>query len=558
DYYYSGSSKAGPVSPKNDGKFWTPYDVTRSVRYYLQLGVPNNKLCLGVPYYGYDWPTTDSLPNSNTSGSGTARIYNDAALTASYNGRLWDRHASVPYYAYTSGTSWRQCWYDDSVSLGFKYDMVNMCNIGGIGIWALGYDRTRQELWNLLREKFSSCGNTLCSGSFTDMGGPEGDYFAGDNYTFTIFQKDLGVISSVFTDFGMTANDSLIAYNGFNTQSAVIGRYTGVFPPKVVTSNSGALTFKFVSASTSTGKGWQAHWNCGNALPPDVLQLMPSRIPENQRQGTLIGRLQVPDSIKIQGGSLAFTGNDNSDQRYFRIHGDSLLSNVVFDYEKQNRYTVSISGSDIEGRAMWNNFDINVLDVNDPPFAINAIKDQTVQLGEPFKISFAGTYFFDEDFGDSLSISLSEDGNSKLPSWLDFDPKALQISGTPSGSEAQTIKLQLVALDRVGAKATLPFNLIIERPVGYVDSMTSEIMTFPNPTSGVITLLVSADFRVSPYVEIYKYNGLKVGQIRLTLDGLSRQKATVDLSSFPNGLYFLRLRAGNKVYINKVSLMKPR
>lgn len=60
DYYYSGSNKAGPVSPKNNGNFWSAYDCARSVVDYLNEGASRNKLCLGVPYYGIEWPTSSS------------------------------------------------------------------------------------------------------------------------------------------------------------------------------------------------------------------------------------------------------------------------------------------------------------------------------------------------------------------------------------------------------------------------------------------------------------------------------------------------------------------
>ncbi|MDD3662208.1 MAG: hypothetical protein PHG63_04050, partial [Candidatus Dojkabacteria bacterium] len=38
---------------------------------------------------------------------------------------------------------------------GAKYDFVLGRNLGGIGIWALGYDNGRSELWSTLQSKFS-------------------------------------------------------------------------------------------------------------------------------------------------------------------------------------------------------------------------------------------------------------------------------------------------------------------------------------------------------------------------------------------------------------------
>ena len=51
-------------------------------------------------------------------------------------------------------TPWREIYYDDATALGQKYDLVNRTNLRGAGIWALGYDGTRTELYQVLKDKF--------------------------------------------------------------------------------------------------------------------------------------------------------------------------------------------------------------------------------------------------------------------------------------------------------------------------------------------------------------------------------------------------------------------
>ena len=75
NYFYSGSSAAGPVSPLG-GYF---YDIQFTVDDYLsKTNNQSNKLILGLPYYGYDWPVETSIINSNTTGNGVARTYSNA------------------------------------------------------------------------------------------------------------------------------------------------------------------------------------------------------------------------------------------------------------------------------------------------------------------------------------------------------------------------------------------------------------------------------------------------------------------------------------------------
>ncbi len=153
DYHWQSGPDAGPVAPLDSSKLWGKYSALRSVRTYLAGGIPRSKLLLGVPYYGYEWPVQSSTVPAKTTGAGLSMQYYRAAERAAEHGRRWDVASSTPYYIHS--TEPRQGWYEDSTSLAVKYDSVSSYGLGGVGIWALGYDGTRPELWNLLRKKFS-------------------------------------------------------------------------------------------------------------------------------------------------------------------------------------------------------------------------------------------------------------------------------------------------------------------------------------------------------------------------------------------------------------------
>jgi spore germination protein YaaH len=258
NYYYSGSSNAGPVSPKNHGNFWSQYDASRSVVYYLNQGVSRSKLCLGIPYYGFDWPTTDNTVNSSTTGSGSAKSYKIAVQNAQTYGRLWDNPSSTPYYMYESG-GWHQTWYDDDESLGMKYDAINIQDIAGIGIWALGYDDGYTQLWDIIEQKFTNCAPTVdCYGTTTDMGGP-GNYYNNEDWTYTIAPQNAYSVSLTFNNFDVELNyDTLFVYDGTYITSPLIGTYTGTTNPGTLVANSGAITLRFQSDGATTALGWVA------------------------------------------------------------------------------------------------------------------------------------------------------------------------------------------------------------------------------------------------------------------------------------------------------------
>lgn len=153
DYHWSNGPTTGPVAPLTG---WGTYNVTWTVNDYLTWsGGLNNKIILGCPYYGYDWPAESSSAGANTTASATARTYSVAEPLGQSFGKLRDNESQSPWYRYQS-SGWQQCWYDDSLSLALKYDLVNQNDLQGVGIWALGYDGDLTELWSALEEKFTS------------------------------------------------------------------------------------------------------------------------------------------------------------------------------------------------------------------------------------------------------------------------------------------------------------------------------------------------------------------------------------------------------------------
>jgi hypothetical protein len=149
DYFWSGSPTTGPVSPLTG----YTYNVTKSVDYYVGYAGGPEKIIIGLPYYGYKWRAKGSQPGDSTLATGTAITYANAAKEAATYGLLWYSYSQTPWYRYYS-SSWYQTWFDNDSSLGLKYDLAIDRNIQGVGIWALGYDGDRPELWNELEEHF--------------------------------------------------------------------------------------------------------------------------------------------------------------------------------------------------------------------------------------------------------------------------------------------------------------------------------------------------------------------------------------------------------------------
>lgn len=149
DYHWLNDTSTGAISPFNDA---TQQDVEDSVK-MLEEYYPSNKIILGLPFHGYDWPSSSDEPGASTKGAGTAVYMKNATMNAEIYGRIWDSVSHTPWYRYQSNGTWHQVWYDDDESLGLKLDYARSENLGGTGFWALGYEGNNATIWNVIREK---------------------------------------------------------------------------------------------------------------------------------------------------------------------------------------------------------------------------------------------------------------------------------------------------------------------------------------------------------------------------------------------------------------------
>jgi spore germination protein YaaH len=306
DYYWSGSTTAGPEAPLYNFETGYNYTLTKSVTYYLKQGVTPSKLLLGLPYYGREWEAVSNVAPAATSGTfTTTRLYNyvkNTPSTYSAANKKWEGNCYNPYYSYLSSGNWRQCWIDDIYSMGRKFDMVNQRGIGGIGIWALGYDNGYNDYWQLIKDKFSTCEIKPCTDSLFDMGGPTRTYYDNEAYTFSISPNGINKVQLQFKNFATEQGwDSLFIYNGPTIASPLMGAYTGSTTiPGTVTSTGTSITLRFKSDGATVKNGWKLIYNCVTTTDvnenwnDDLLSVFP-----NPTNGNFEIRTDLKSGLKI-------------------------------------------------------------------------------------------------------------------------------------------------------------------------------------------------------------------------------------------------------------------
>ena len=238
-----------PVSPLNTYRF----NVTKSMTQYLNYA-PSSKIILGQPYYGRRGCVADNVANAHQvvtrdlvsptyliaiNARNEPHVYNFVSHRDPSEGAAeWDTYSDPD-----AGCTKEQ-YFDDSVSLSYKYDAVNNYNLRGVGLFTLDYAGGATELWNALATHFTTIpglpGNlNACTGSASvsiswtaapTAGGP----ITGYKVTASPGGASLSVPANATfaTMAGLTPGTSYtFTVQGINSSGAGVGAVTGGLTP---------------------------------------------------------------------------------------------------------------------------------------------------------------------------------------------------------------------------------------------------------------------------------------------------------------------------------------
>jgi len=145
DYHFIGSLVTGPVAPENGAGIVSEFDVKTAIVEALRSIKPE-KIILGIPLYGYEWESIGSVPRSAIIPSTGLTISNKRAeefLRDCNNCKQafdeTDKEMNVVYKDDETGF-YHQFFYPEKRSIQSKLDLVENYNLGGIALWALGYE----------------------------------------------------------------------------------------------------------------------------------------------------------------------------------------------------------------------------------------------------------------------------------------------------------------------------------------------------------------------------------------------------------------------------------
>ena len=106
---------------------------------------------MGVALYGYEWTMENDSQEARS-----LTYYDVETLVEKYStNKTYDVSTNTPFFSYSdSEGNQHEVWFEDSLSLSEKLEIVNKYEIMGIDIWRLGGED--EKIWNEILENFST------------------------------------------------------------------------------------------------------------------------------------------------------------------------------------------------------------------------------------------------------------------------------------------------------------------------------------------------------------------------------------------------------------------
>ena len=516
-YYYQGSSTTGPCDPLYHFGSSYNYTLSKTITYYLDKGCPMDKLVMGLPYYGYQWPTSSLTVPSSTTGSGIARTYAQVKTNSSGyyvpSNHTWDADSYTDIYAFNDGAN-KQCFITLEEGFRKRLEHINTTGIAGIGIWALGYDNGYDELWNAINDYLTDCYSSPCTGEIHDFGGPSKNHYNDESYTWTIAPTDADELAVDFTMFDVEVGyDTLFIYDGASTSAPLIGAYTGSSSPGTFNTSDGSLTFYWKSDGATVAPGFNANYECfiynpvasfSAPIEPELCEISPE---------------------------ITFT-NSSSDATsyYWEFPGGSPSTSTdtdpIITYTSTGTYDVILYAIDGTDSSMTtSSIDVSVNNI--PEALYTSSSPAYIPMTQIFftnTSSDATSYFW--DFGDG-NTSTDTDPWNDYGSTGDYLVQLIAMNpGCPNDTTLNTVQV----IDNLGIQGT----------------SAPEFHIFPNPFAESITIN-SSGYNGDLDITIISSEGQIVREKKFIAD----ETIFIDnLDELAPGTYFVRIKAveTEKVY----------
>lgn len=127
-----------------------PINMVRRVVEYAVTEIPGEKINLGIPNYGYDWP----LPfEQGVTRARTLGVIEAVQLAIAFGVPIqYDETAQSPFFHYWQNGVEHEVWFEDVRSMKAKFDLIQEFELRGAAYWQIM--RLFRANWLLMEEMF--------------------------------------------------------------------------------------------------------------------------------------------------------------------------------------------------------------------------------------------------------------------------------------------------------------------------------------------------------------------------------------------------------------------
>ena len=127
-----------------------PINMVRMVLEYAVTEIPPEKISMGIPNYGYDWPLPFERGATKAKTIGNIEA---VQIAVSQGAEIkFDEHAQSPYFNYERDGILHEVWFEDVRSLQKKFDLIKEFGLRGPGYWQIM--QLFRANWLLLEDNF--------------------------------------------------------------------------------------------------------------------------------------------------------------------------------------------------------------------------------------------------------------------------------------------------------------------------------------------------------------------------------------------------------------------
>lgn len=347
-----------------------------------------------------------------------------------------------------------------------------------------------------------------CVGKLFDSGGAS-DYQNNTDGISTISIPGATSITLSFASFNFdAANDYLYVYDGIDTSSALIGKFTGTALPNsgTIISSGDALTLRQQTNSTVTASGFELNWKCENTPVADFLYQYLDTC------GRVIKFVDLstknPTSWLWNFGD-GTTSSTPSPTHVFSSGVTYIVTLIVSNFYGSDTITKAFTSYAITSSFTASSYNVDLLVSGDVIFTDNS----------------TGAISWLWDFGDG-GTSSSQNPLHTFTQVGNFNV-SLNVSNGLCNHQASQV-------------------IIVSKNIGMLENVdaNTQLKIYPNPTKNNITI----DYQFSGKKNITFSLVDVMGKILISGNKLCESKfnKNLNLSNYPKGIYCLKLFSDDK------------